>query len=123
MMEFNISNALQLVIGVTIMFVWIARASRPTLYRVGQAKTLQQEFSEAGLPQWLYSIMRVLKPVFAFLLIMGIYFEPFFMPCMLFITMAMIGAVYAHVRARDRMIKLLPASTLLLFCMIVLIVL
>lgn len=118
-MEFNISDILQLLIGSSIMFVWVVRTTRPTPYRVGSAETLQQEFTEAGLPDWTYDVMRILKPIFAFLLIVGIVYKPFFLPCMIFTTLAMIGAVYAHIKVRDSIVKMLPALTLLVFCFIV----
>ena len=117
--DFTFSDMLQLVIGVSIMVIWILRTTVSSAYRVGDAQTLSEEFTEAGFTEGVYQVMRILKPIFAFLLVIGIVYEPFFIPCMSFTTLAMIGAVYAHVKVKDEMRKMVPAVTLLIFCFIV----
>ena len=117
--EFTLSNMLQLIIGCSIVFIWVCRTTTPSAYRVGQAKTLSEEFEQAGFSQNMYTIVSVLKPIFAFLLIIGIVYKPFFIPCMTFTTIAMAGALYAHVKVKDDIKKMLPAITLLVFCFIV----
>ena len=117
--DFTLSDMLQLIIGMSIMFIWIVRTTTASAYRVGNAQTLSQEFAEAGFTEGVYQVMRILKPIFAFLLVIGIVYEPFFIPCMTFTTLAMIGAVYAHVKVRDNIKKMIPAITLLTFCFIV----
>ena len=117
--DFTLSDLLQLFIGVSIMVIWIGRTTVASSYRVGDAKTLSQEFTEAGLTEGVYQVMRILKPIFAFLLVIGIVYEPFFIPCMTFTTLAMAGAVAAHVKVKDSIKKMLPAITLLVFCFIV----
>ena len=117
--DFTFSDMLQLVIGVSIMVIWILRTTVSSAYRVGDAQTLSEEFTEAGFTEGVYQVMRILKPIFAFLLVIGIVYEPFFIPCMSFTTLAMIGAVYAHVKVKDEMKKMIPAVTLLIFCFIV----
>ena len=117
--DFTLSDILQLFIGVSIMVIWIGRTTVASSYRVGEAKTLSQEFTEAGLTEGVYQVMRILKPIFAFLLVIGIVYDPFFIPCMTFTTLAMIGAVAAHVKVKDNIKKMIPAITLLVFCFIV----
>ena len=117
--DFTISDFLQLFIGVSIMIIWIARTTVAPSYRVGNAQTLSEEFTEAGLTEGLYQVMRVLKPIFAFLLVIGIVYDPFFIPCMTFTTLAMLGAVVAHIKVKDNIIKMIPAITLLMFCFVV----
>lgn len=118
-MEFTLSDILQLTIGVSIMVIWILRTTVASSYRVGDAQTLSEEFTEAGFTEGVYQVMRILKPIFAFLLVIGIVYEPFFIPCMTFTTFAMIGAVYAHIKVKDEIKKMIPAITLLAFCFIV----
>lgn len=117
--NFTFSDFLQLFIGVSIMIIWIARTTVASSYRVGNAQTLSEEFTEAGLTQGVYMVMRVLKPIFAFLLVIGIVYDPFFVPCMTFTTLAMLGAVMAHIKVKDNIIKMIPAITLLMFCFVV----
>lgn len=117
--DLTLSDVLQLTIGVSIVVIWVARTTVASAYRVGNAQTLSEEFTEAGLTESVYQVMRVLKPIFAFLLVIGIVYKPFFIPCMTFTTLAMAGAVYAHVKVGDNIKKMLPAITLLMFCFIV----
>ena len=118
--ELTFTNLLQLIIGVSILFVWVCRTTVQSAYRVGEARTLPEEFQEAGFSKNVFTVVSILKPIMAFLLVIGIVYKPFFIPCMVFTTLAMIGAVYAHVKVRDGFKKMLPAITLLLFCFIVL---
>ena len=62
--DFKLSDFLQLVVGASILFVWLFRANVPTNYRVGQAQTLREEVTEAGLPDYMYDVMRIIKPKF-----------------------------------------------------------
>jgi len=118
-MDFTLSDCLQLIVGVSILCVWLWRANVPTNFRVGQAQSLREEVTEAGFPDYVYDVMRIVKPIFAFFLIMGIVWNPITLPCMAFTTIFMIGAVVMHIKVRDNLIKMLPAVTLLLFCFIV----
>ena len=118
-MSFELSDILQLIVGVSILYIWIVRTTVASAYRVGNAQTLSQEFTEAGLTEGVYMVMRILKPIFAFLLVIGIVYDPFFIPCMSFTTLAMIGAVAAHIKVKDSIYKMIPAVTLLFFCFIV----
>lgn len=118
-MDFTLSDCLQLIVGASILFVWLFRSNVPTNFRVGQAQSLREEVIEAGFPDYVYDVMRIVKPIFAFFLIMGIVWNPITLPCMAFTTIFMIGAVAMHIKVRDNLIKMLPAFTLLLFCFIV----
>ena len=117
--DLTLSDILQLLIGASILIIWVTRTTVVSSYRVGNAQTLSEEFTEAGFTQGVYQVMRVLKPIFAFLLVIGIVYKPFFIPCMTFTTLAMAGAVYAHYKVGDNIKKMVPAITLLIFCFIV----
>ena len=68
----EINQILQLIIGVSILFVWLVRSNVPTNFRVGNANTLQGELAEVGLPDWFYDIIKIVKPIFAFFLLIGL---------------------------------------------------
>lgn len=116
----DLLQILQLLIGTSILYVWLIRSHRPSKFRVGNALNLREEVSEAGLPNYIYDFMRIVKPIFAFLLIMGVIWQPITIPCMAFTTIFMIGAVFMHFQAKDNLFKMIPALTLLFFCGIVL---
>ena len=119
MSDLYLSDLLQLIVGVSIVFVWVCRTHVQSPYRVGNARSLAEEFEEAGFGQHVFTVVSILKPIFAFLLIIGIVYEPFFIPCMAFTTLGMMGAMYAHLKVKDSFSKWWPAATLLLFCVII----
>lgn len=119
MMDLQISDCLQLIVGLSILFVWLLHAHVPTNFRVGQAQTLREEVVEAGFPDYVYDVMRIVKPIFAFFLIMGILWNPITLPCMAFTTIFMVCAVGMHIKVKDSLFKMIPALTLLLFCFII----
>lgn len=117
----DLLQILQLLIGTSILYVWLIRSHQPSKFRVGNALTLKEEVSEAGLPNYIYDFMRIVKPIFAFLLIMGVIWQPIATLCMAFTTIFMIGAVFMHFQAKDNLFKMIPALTLLAFCAIFLV--
>ncbi len=116
----DIYDILQLVVGFSILVVWLVRSHVRTNFRVGDALTLKEEISEVGLPDWFYDIIKIIKPIFAFFLLIGLVYNPLTLPCMIFTTMFMIGAVWMHLKAKDNFFKIIPALTLLVFCFIIL---
>jgi len=72
------------------------------------------------LPDWFYDIIKIIKPFFAFFLLIGLVYRPFTLPCMVFTTIFMIGAIWMHLKAKDNLYKIIPAFTLLVFCIIIL---
>ena len=116
----DFSDILQLLVGVTILVVWLVRSHVRTNFRVGDAATLREEVSEVGLPDWFYDIIKIIKPFFAFFLLLGLFYRPLTLPCMVFTTIFMIGAIWMHVKAKDNFYKIIPALTLLVFCIIIL---
>ena len=112
----DLLQILQLLIGTSILYVWLIRSHKPSKFRVGNALTLREEVSEAGLPDYIYDFMKIVKPIFAFFLIMGVAWHPITIPCMAFTTIFMIGALFMHFQAKDNIFKMIPALTLLVFC-------
>jgi hypothetical protein len=117
----NLADILQLVVGFSILVVWLIRSHVPTNFRVGDASTLKEEVSEVGLPDWFYDIIKIVKPIFAFFLLIGLIHSPLTLPCMAITAIFMVGAVWMHITAKDNFYKMIPALVLLVFCIITLI--
>ena len=115
----DVSQILQLIIGVSILFVWLVRSHVPSTFRVGGANNLKEEVLEVGLPIIFYDIMKVVKPMFAFFLIFGLFYNPMTLPSMIFTTIFMSGALWMHIKAKDNFVKVIPALTLLIFCVLI----
>ena len=115
----DISQILQLIIGISILFVWLIRSHVPTNFRVGNASNLREEVLEVGLPSIFYDIMKVIKPMFAFFLIFGLFYAPMTFPSMIVTTILMLGALWMHMKAKDNFVKVIPALTLFVFCILI----
>ena len=110
---------LQLIIGISILLVWLVRSDTPSNFRVGSANNLKEEVLEVGLPIIFYDIMKVVKPMFAFFLIVGLFYAPMTFPSMIVTTIFMLGALWMHIKAKDNFVKIIPALTLFSFCVFI----
>jgi hypothetical protein len=113
------SQILQLLIGVSILYVWLIRSRQPSKFRVGNANTLREEVNQVGLPNWSFNVIKITKPFFAFFLLLGLMYKPLTFPCASLISIFMIGALWMHLQAKDNFYKMIPALTLLFFCAII----
>jgi len=53
--------ALQLIVAVGILNVWMLRSRRATPFRGGDARSLREEFAAYGLPFWFMCVVGALK--------------------------------------------------------------
>jgi len=114
--------ALQLVVALGLFNVWLVRPKMQTSYRGGQAKTLFEEFGVYGLPTWSFFVVGALKIAFASLLILGLWFSQLTAPAAVGIAILMAGAVCMHARVGDPVKKALPAASVLLCALILVLV-
>ena len=106
--------ASQILIALTIFNVWILRYRKPTPWRGGQSKNMQEEFQVYGLPVWFLHTINVLKLLLAVLLVTGVWLSELTRPAAVGMTVLMLGAVLMHFKVGDPLKKSLPASVLLL---------
>ena len=83
---------------------------------------MKEEFHVYGLPEVALYIVGFLKLTFATLLLIGIWVPALVSFAALGMCILMAGAVAMHLKARDPVIKLLPASGFLILSIIVLLV-
>ena len=112
-------KVVQVVIGLGILNVWLLRSGKPTEWRGGRAKTMQEEFEVYGLPGWMVGVVGFLKVLCAVLLIAGVWYPVVVQPAALGLAALMLVAVLMHVKVRDPLKKSLPALTLLVLCLVV----
>ena len=113
MPELNIVTALQVVLGLGLLNVWIIRAHRATPYRGGDSTNLKDEFHSYGLPPWFFVAVGALKIGSATALLVGLWVPEVVVPAASVIVALMCGALAMHSRARDPRIKSLPAFLML----------
>lgn len=118
--------ALQILIALGLLNVWLVRFKKPTAYRGGSAQTLSDEFAVYGLPIWFMYIVGFLKIAIAVIMIVTV-----FLPSLVWVTVyasmvlivLMLGAITMHFKVRDPLIKTLPAAGMLAMAIGVLLIL
>jgi hypothetical protein len=109
----------QLVIAFGIFNVWLLRAQRPTPYRGGNARNMEEEFRVYGLSTNCMKIVRAFKLFFAALLVLGYWWPTLTLVGGLGMACLMGAAVFMHMKVRDPIRKSLPAASLLLLSILV----
>ena len=115
----TVSAIAQVIIALGIFNVWILRYGRPTPYRPSNAANMADEFRRYGLPDWARMVVGATKLSLAVLLIVGLQYTPLVVPSAAVMVVLMVGAILAHVRAGDPLVKSVPALTMLALSTIV----
>lgn len=114
----KISKVLSAIVGLTVINVWLFRSGKSTSYRGGNASNLMEEFEVYGLGDFFLTI-GIIKVSLAVLLLLSIYFNKLRLISSLGIGIMMLVAVYMHFSVGDELIKSMPASVMLLSCLII----
>jgi len=104
---------LKLIIGLSILNVWLARVNKSTVWRGGNANNLFEEFEAYGLPIWFMYVIGTLKSLLAVLLLASIIYPSAELVAAYGIAVSMAGAVAMHIKIGDPLKKSLPAFTFL----------
>jgi hypothetical protein len=116
LMDGHIRIALQLVVALGILNVWILRAGRKTPYRGGGANSLRGEFATYGLPSWSMYLVGALKIGLALTLLAAIWIPGLAQPAAIALGVLMIGAFTMHLKVKDPIQKALPSIAMLVMC-------
>jgi len=115
----TVVQIIQVIIGLSLLMVWLARPKMETGYRGGNAKNMKEEFEVYGLPSWFMILIGILKVGFALLLIAGLWLPQLTLISAIAIAALMAGALSMHIKVKDPLKKSLPALTLLLLSAVV----
>ena len=110
---------IRLIIAAGIINVWIFRFGKTSIWRGGNAKNMQEEFSNYGLSKWFMLFIGFLKVIFALLLLLGIWVPVLTQPSALCIAVLMVGAIVMHFKIKDPLKKSLPAFIMLVLSLYV----
>jgi len=113
-----LSKILSVVVGLTVINVWLFRSNRSTSYRGGDAASLMEEFQVYGLEDY-FLIIGIIKVSLAIMLLLSLYFKKLSFFASSGIGIMMLVAVYMHVNVGDELIKSMPASVMLASCLII----
>ena len=113
-----LSKILSVVVGLTVINVWLFRSNRSTSYRGGDAASLLEEFQVYGLEDY-FLITGIIKVSLAIMLLLSLYFKKLSFFASSGIGIMMLVAVYMHINVGDELIKSMPASVMLASCLII----
>ena len=113
-----LSKILSVIVGLTVINVWLFRSGKSTSYRGGDANSLMEEFVVYGLGDYFLTI-GIIKVGLAILLILSLYFQKLRLISASGIGLMMLVAIYMHFSVGDELIKSMPASIMLLSCLII----
>lgn len=112
-----ITIAFQIIVGLSILNVWLVQYNKSTQWRGGSATTIKEEFKEYGLPDWSLYLIGFLKVVLALVLIAAIWFPSFLKPAAVGLSALLTGSVLMHLKIKDPIIKSLPAFIFIVMCL------
>ena len=108
--------ALQLIVGLGILNVWLLRSASATPFRGGDAKNLREEFAAYGLPFWFMCVVGVLKVGLAVALVAAVWIQGLAQPAAIGLGLLMLGAFVMHLKVKDPIKKALPSIAVLAMC-------
>jgi hypothetical protein len=109
-------TALEIIVGLGILNVWLLRSGRATAYRGGNAKTMREEFATYGLPAWSFGLIGTLKITLAITLLLAIWNPQLAQPAAIGMGALMLGAFVMHLKVKDPFSKAVPSLVVLTMC-------
>ena len=109
---------LQLIVGLSLLNVWLIQYNKPTRWRGGNATTMVEEFKVYGLQIWMCYMVGFLKVTLALILIAGIFFPFVIQPAAIGLAVLLLGSIIMHIKINDPLMKSFPAFLFLSMCLI-----
>ena len=110
---------LELIVGLSILNVWIVQPGKNTKWRGGNATDIIEEFEAYGLPVWSVYVVGAIKVVLAIGLLFAIWVPALRYPCALGLAAMLTGSVLMHLKISDPLYKSFPAALFLTLCLII----
>ncbi len=104
---------LHALVALVIINVWLFRKNKSTPWRGGNAASMSKEFEQYGLSRSMMVAVGAFKLACALCLIAGIWIPGLTVFAAVGLTIALLGAVVAHVRINDPLFKSVPAASLM----------
>jgi hypothetical protein len=117
--ELYIASALQIIIALGLLNVWIIRFHKPTPYRGGGAGSMREEFHTYGLPIWFMYVVGALKIGIAGIFLAGLWVPAGVVTGAWVLVALMLGALFMHIKVRDSWKRSMPALGVLVLALVV----
>jgi len=112
----TVTVALQVLLALGLVNVWILRFRKPSAWRGAAAPDMRAEFAAYGLPPWFVGVVGTLKLACAAGLLIGLWVPALVVPAAGLLAALMLGAVLMHVKISDPVRRSLPAFLMLAGC-------
>ncbi len=109
----------QIIVGLSILNVWLIQNKKETKWRGGNAKTIIEEFKVYGLSETMCYVVGFLKVTLAILLLIGIWVPVLTQPAALGLAALLLGSIVMHFKIKDPLFKSFPAALFLTLCLVI----
>lgn len=120
--QLYIVSALQIIIAIGLLNVWLVRFHKPTKYRGAGAGNMEQEFHAYGLPVWFMYLIGAAKLVIAAVMIIGLWVPVLVVPAAFVLGVLMIGAISMHAKVHDNIVRTVPAILMLVMSVVIIVI-
>ena len=110
---------LKIIIGISILNVWLIQSNKHTKWRGGDATTIIEEFNVYGLSKSFYVTIYILKVSLAILLLASIQFDVLTLASSLGLAVLLLGSILMHVKVKDAWYKSFPAFLFMLMNLVI----
>ena len=110
---------LKIIIGISILNVWLIQSNKHTKWRGGDATTIIEEFNVYGLSKSFYVTVYILKVSLAILLLASIQFDVLTLVSSLGLALLLLGSILMHVKVKDAWYKSFPAFLFMLMNLVI----
>lgn len=114
-----ITIGLKLIVGISILNVWLIQPKKNTKWRGGNASTIVEEFKVYGLSKPFCYVVGFLKVTLALLLLASIKFEGFTLLASAGLALLLLGSVAMHLKIKDPFYKSYPALLFIVLNLII----
>ena len=111
--------ALKLIVGLSILNVWLIQPNKPSKWRGGDATTITEEFSVYGLSKTFYYIVFAVKVGLAILLLVSIKYDVFSLYSSIGLAALLGGSMAMHLKVKDALFKSFPAFLFMIMNLII----
>ena len=113
---------LKIVVGLSILNVWLLRANKATPYRGGNAGNIKEEFMAFGLPNWFMVTVGTVKVGLALVILASIYFSSLELIGSIGMAMMMLGSISMHLKVGSTIKQVFPAILFFLLSALIVII-
>jgi hypothetical protein len=120
-MEFigYLTIALKIIVGVSILNVWLLQKNKATKWRGGNAVNIVEEFQVYGFSKQFCYFIGFLKVSLAIMLLASIQFKTLTLIGVLGLSILLLGSIIMHIRIKDALYKSFPAFLFILMNLII----